>query len=541
MAQIPLQGLWETSVLGRLMNFAMDAWTDSLIGRALAQTGAAGGRVFADSFPGRFWYSDWPEPRHFAESRAGQALNGLGAMFARVGRGTGAWLNGLWDTSLLAGAGRGVVGAVAPLLGTSLFFQAYTGFAGDVALAPGECGRRPTSPLVLLLGTVLGILPLIPTEFSPSPTVLTILGVWGLALIWIVRKLMTGDFRWRGSAAFVPLGFLLVIIATATVQSISPGISVLNLIIWLTAALIFWMTVDLVRNSRDAATLLGPVLAGGAVLGVWAVYHQIHPPVVLESWTDPTTSGTLVRSFASMGNPNYLAEYMVLYLPLGFALWLQNQKRQIELAAPLVLMAIALLLTWSRGGWLAFALAIAVIVVMRFARWTIFGVLGALLFPLVAPQSILRRLASAFTTQDTSNAYRLNVWKGVEAMLHKYWALGTGPGAEVFAKGYEEFMLAAARAAHAHNTFLQVFAELGILGLIALLWLLVVVVRRTFVAGVQAGSSYLIAAVPAAMVGIFFQGLVEYIWYNPKLLFAFWAVAGLGVGVALGDREDAKA
>jgi putative inorganic carbon (HCO3(-)) transporter len=447
----------------------------------------------------------------------------------------------MWAGSLLAGAGRSLATTAQPFVSSSVVLQAYTGYAADVALAPDEAGRRPTSPLVYLLGTLLGLLPVIPSTFSPSPTILMILGVWGVALLWLADRLMTGNFRWRGSAAFVPLGFLLMIATTATVQSITPSISVLNLIMWFTAALLFVIIVDLVRSTRDAAALLGPIIVGGSLMGFWAIYQMIHPPVIDESWTDPTTSGTLVRVFASMGNPNYLAEYMALYLPVGIALWLQNQKRQIELAFPLGLMALALLVTWSRGGWLALIIALGVFVLLRFRRWAILGVPVGLGLLVLAPASILQRLASAFTLQDSSNMYRVNVWRGVSAMLHKFWVLGTGPGAEVFAKGYEEFMLPLARAAHAHNTYLQVFAELGIFGIVAVLWTLLVLIRRTFTVGANPRRPLLIAAVPAALIGILFHGMVEYIWYNPKLLFAFWAVAALGVGLALGDREDAKA
>lgn len=541
MAHIPLQEIWGRSLPGRLVSFVLDTWEQSFTGRLVARTGAASGRVFTDSVPGRAWYSDWPEPAHFRQSRTGQILAGVNNGFARLGHRIGPWLNGVWEGSLLAGAGRRLGVTVQPFVSTSVIAQAYTGYAADVELAPDEAGRRPTSRLVYLLGTLLGLLPVIPSTFSPSPTVLMILGVWGVALLWLAERLMTGNFRWRGSAAFVPLTFLLMIVTTATAQSITPSISALNLIMWFTAALLFVIIVDLVRSTRDAAALLGPIVIGGSLMGLWAIYQLIHPPIIEEAWTDPTTSGTLVRVFASMGNPNYLAEYMALYLPLGLALWLQNEKRQIELALPLGLMALALLLTGSRGGWIALVLALGLFVLLRFRRWAILGVPAGLGLLLVAPPWVLQRLASAFNLADSSNNYRVNVWRGVSAMLGKFWALGTGPGAEVFFKGYQEFMLPAARAAHAHNTYLQVFAELGIFGIVAVLWVLLVLIRRTFTVGSSPRRPLLIAAVPAAIFGMLFHGMVEYIWYNPKLLFAFWAVAALGVGLALGDREDAKA
>lgn len=540
MTHSPLQLLFESSFIGRLLYWFLDTWDQSLVRRWLKIPIRYAGRIFADSLLGRMLFGDWPTAATAADSLTGRALAGIGRWLDRFAQKCGPFLAGLWETSL---PGRFVAWAqrqLAPLLSTSLLVNAAEGFSQDVELAAEEEAQR-TSPLVYLLGAVLGLVPLIPATMSPSPTTLMVLGIWGTAAVWLMQKLAAGSVRWRFSAAAIPLFFLLLVAGAATVQSIDPATSLVQLVLWVTAVLLFVMVTDLVRTSRDAAALLGPVLVGGALMALWGFYQMVHPPHVEEGWVDPTVSGQLVRVFASMGNPNYLGEYMSLYLPLGFALWLQQPRRQLILAVPLAMMAAVLLLTGSRGAWLALLVAGVVFVLMRGGRWSVFLLLGVLAAPLVLPDWVLQRLASAITMQDSSAQYRVNMWKGVTAMLDKFWALGTGIGAEVFAKGYQEFMLPGARAAHAHNLYLQSFAEMGILGLVAVLWSLLAVIRRTFVVGIRPKSPYLLAAVPAALLGLLCHGLVEYIWYNPKLLFAFWAVAGLGAGLVLGNRRKATA
>src|SRR5690606_30227302 len=139
------------------------------------------------------------------------------------------------------------------------------------------------------------------------------------------------------------LSFLLLVVGAAAVQSLAPAASFRNLIIWLTAGLLFWLVADQVRTSRDAAALLGPVLAGAMLMTLWAVYQVFRPPQVEESWVDPEQAGQVIRVFASMGNPNYLAEYMTLLLPPAIGLWLQNPRRQLPLALPVAMMLLALL------------------------------------------------------------------------------------------------------------------------------------------------------------------------------------------------------
>lgn len=557
------QAVLSTSLLGRLTGLAFAVWDDSLIARSLTALWRFASRLFAGSLFGRFWFSDWPSPAEASGGLVGRVLGGLKGIAARVSDRWGPGLERTWYGSGLVRLGTAVVRWSAPWLATSLLFQAFAGYTADVETAPAESSRRRVSPSVWVLGALLGLLPLIPANFRPmgipvpSPTILMMVGVWAVALYLIGEKLVTRDLNWRASSAFLPLAVLLAAAAAATVQSVSVRDSLLSFLVWTTGVLLFWLIVNLVRTSRDAAALMGPILAGASLMTVWAVYQFFVPPVVEEAWVDPTIAGALFRAFASLGNPNYLAEYMALFLPLGIALWVQTPGRRLELTLPLLAMALSLLLSGSRGGWLAALIALAVLVVLRAPRWIIpLGMAGVGLAAF-APGAIAARFTSLFTGgwriittlttgaemtgADTSLTYRLNIWTGLFDMLERFWVLGAGLGAVAFNKVYQEFMLPEARAAHVHNTYLQVTAEMGILGLIATLWALFAVLRRTVVVGSDPRRSFLLAAVPAALVGMLVHGLVEHIWYNPKLFFAFWAVAGLGMGLAMGEGKDAEA
>jgi len=446
------------------------------------------------------------------------------------------YLNGTWETSLFGRLYRWASRAVGPYLASSFFVQGLFGWPHDADLAPAETGRHATSPALYVLALFLGLLPLLPDGATP----LMVAGIWGSALLWLVHKVMVRDFSFRASSAMLPLAAMLLIAVGATVQSVDRGSSALNLVFWVSAAVLFVLMVNMVRNTRDAAVFLGPVLIGACLMTLWGLYQVKYPPLIEEAWVDPT-EGEVIRVFASMKNPNYLAEYLLLSLPPAIALWFQHPRRRLEMALIIGAMGLTLVLTGSRGGQLAFAIALALLVLMRFPRWTVLLVLGALVVWQVAPASITNRLMTAFSAQHTSNQYRINVWLGVLSMVKNYWALGTGLGAEAFGRVYQQFMLPAARAAHAHNTYLQMLAEMGVFGFLFFLWSLLAVVRRLVVVGVKQHTSLLAPAAAAALIGILVHGLAEHIWYNPKLLFAFWAVAGLGMGLALGDREDAAA
>ncbi|HYF93311.1 MAG TPA: O-antigen ligase family protein [Symbiobacteriaceae bacterium] len=541
MARLDVQGAWETS---RILTWMVNVWEGSVIYGAIAALIRYIGRIGPHSITGRIVLSDWPTAGDFAESRLGQALISLNDWAAKVTRPLQQFLIATWDSSLFVRAAKVVCSVVAPILSTSWVFQSLIGYPGDTELATTESGSRAVSPFLPMLGAVLGIIALIPSpnpgQGGLNPTILMVLGIWGIAGLWFLQKLMNGDFTWRASSTFLPLAAFLGVAVSAVFVSPIRDASIQSFLLWVTAGLLFLLMVNLVRNSKDAAAFMGPVMVGAVLMALWAAYQYENPPVVLEHWTDPS-EGNLVRVFAGMNNPNYLALFMELYIPVVVGLWVQQPKRRLELTGILGLMGIALLLTQSRGGWLGLAVAAVVFVLLRAGRWSFLMVLGAVLVWVVAPDSVKARVLTAFNPQHTSNVYRNNIRIGVLATIRNTWVLGTGLGAPSFASVYQRYMLSGAGAAHAHNTYLQMLAETGVFGFGAIMWALFATLRRTIVLGFEQLRSPVIAAVASALIGVLVHGMAEHIWYNPKILFSFWAVAGLGMGLAMGDREGAKA
>ncbi|MDF2627194.1 MAG: hypothetical protein K0R39_1025 [Symbiobacteriaceae bacterium] len=541
MAQFDWQGAWESSYF---LTWLLSVWEGSLIYRAITAVFRYIGRVGPHSVVGRIVLSDWPDSEAFSRSLIGRFLLAFNGWVARPVRRAVPFFLGTWESSLFVRAGKAVIRWFQPYFASSFLCQTAVGYAGDTELAPAESDQRTVSPLLPLLGAALGLIALIPSpgegQGGLNPTILLVLGVWGVAGLWLLAKVFTGDFSWRASSAFVPLLSFLLVAGAATWQSADRAASMQTFILWVTAGLAFFLMVNLTRNTRDVAAFMGPVMVAGVLMALWAMYQFKFPPVVEENWVDPS-EGNLVRTFAGMNNPNYLAEFIELYTPIVVGLWVQQPKRRWLLTGVIGLLGIALLLTQSRAGWAAFAVAACVFILLRTARWSFLLVLAAIAAWIVAPASIKARVATALDPKHTSNVYRNNIRVGVLALIQKFWVLGSGLGGKAFTDVYQEFMLSGARAAHAHNTYLQMWAETGIFGLLTILWSLFTVVRRTLVVGAQKLRSPVVAAVAAAMVGVLVHAWAEHIWYNPKLLISFWAVAGLGMGLALGDKEGAKA
>lgn len=136
--------------------------------------------------------------------------------------------------------------------------------------------------------------------------------------------------------------------------------------------------------------------------------------------------------FGTLGRSNYLASFLVMVIPLtaGWLLACHERGKRWALGGLLLAQGLALLLTRSRGGWLALGAAIPISLatwgLLRRARWWLIAgaslaVLGiALLLALNLAGSaehswaqwpLLERLASLHETDTGSTAARLTIWR----------------------------------------------------------------------------------------------------------------------------------
>ena len=135
---------------------------------------------------------------------------------------------------------------------------------------------------------------------------------------------------------------------------------------------------------------------------------------------------------------------------------------------------------------------------------------------------VTNRIDSIGSLEDSSNAYRVTIWIAALRMIKDYWLNGVGLGLVAFSRVYRDYMIAGASAIHAHNLYLEVGLEMGIVGLFALLWM----AYRGFSEALTCiesshKMSFILAGIAAALVGHLFHGIVDYVWYSPRIVMAF--------------------
>ncbi len=359
--------------------------------------------------------------------------------------------------------------------------------------------------------------------------------------------LLSGKRALGKNAAAIWFPFLFFVFSTliSIVGSPTMGDSIRTLAFFVTAfgmCLLLYGTLSTYEKVEHFLKYI--VLLVGAT-AAYAVVQRILGVEADASLTDLSLNkGMPGRVFSTLGNPNNYAEFLMLMIPFAFAFFLSQEKRgwkAVSLGAVL-LGIVALLLTYSRSGWLAFM--VALIVFTALYNWRLLPVLclvGLLCIPLL-PESILNRILTIGNLSDSSSSYRIDIWTGSLRMLRDgYWLGGTGLGAEAFTSVYPSYGVGASRIApHTHMQFMEILAEMGLIGLISILWLSISLIRRTAVKARKAKPRLraVLCAASSAMAGISAIGFAEYTWFYPRVMLAFFVAAGISMAcVRIAARE----
>jgi len=403
---------------------------------------------------------------------------------------------------------------------------------------------------------ILGILgTLLLTTFASTNMIA--LGVVGTFFILAIRLVLFPiRFQWTTMDLAVSAFFLTAILSTAFSSYIHT--SLIGLAKFLVFYLGFWNFRSVIGENKSALLwFLGALTLLGSGESLIGFYQHLHHVQALATWQDPSVNpeDQLTRIFGTLqpSNPNLLAGFLIPCMTAGIALTFWSKKwLKLPFIGMTFFILVALVMTGSRGGYLAL-LVMAVTLFLTIghllwheaalkthhklkAAWILSGLSAcvAVVLAMAFLSPIRNRFLSIFAMrEDSSNSYRLNVWASVWKMIQDNWWMGIGPGNNTFKLVYGLYMIPGYNALSAYSIFLEIWAEQGILGLLAFLFLLLTAFARTLVGlytRAPIAQKLLIGTLFAGILGSVIYGLFDTIWYRPSVNLLFWLmIAGLAV------------
>ncbi|HCT64398.1 MAG TPA: hypothetical protein DIC60_03860 [Lachnospiraceae bacterium] len=294
------------------------------------------------------------------------------------------------------------------------------------------------------------------------------------------------------------------------------------------------VTINAIESKRQVKVLLLLMVCGGVLVALYGFYQYMFQDKFGGVWVDTDMFEGMFRVYSTFANPNVLGEYLLLIIPLSVACFFITKHLIMKLfyIGATGIMMLCLILTYSRGCYIGILVAAAVFLVLLDKRFIFLGILGLLMLPFVLPETILNRFMSIGNMEDSSTSYRVYIWMGTIAMLKDYWFSGVGPGETAFNIVYPVYGYNGISAPHAHNTYLQIMCDSGIIGILAFVMIIYQYFKALFCAYLKETDKtarVLTISAMSAVAGFLVQSLFDYTFYNYRVMLLFWAVVGMGI------------
>jgi len=247
------------------------------------------------------------------------------------------------------------------------------------------------------------------------------------------------------------------------------------------------------------------------------------------SWLVNINGQTIMRAFSLFSDPHMLSFYLGLSLPL--ALYLLKDKLSKIWFGLFFLIFIVLLLSFTRGAYLAIIISFLVI---AFLLWyylknkklaLLFGL--SLLIIILPFSPISDRFYSCFDLAEGSNQGRLEMWQQAsQTGLDHLW-LGVGLGN--YSLGIDS-RLDFRNPITAHNLYLDLFSEMGIFTLI--IWLIFILgtigyLFQIVIKDKDENKKYLAVSLIGSLVYFSAHSFFETAVYSPPVLALLMIILGL--------------
>ncbi|HAJ32095.1 MAG TPA: hypothetical protein DCK79_01790 [Candidatus Atribacteria bacterium] len=390
-------------------------------------------------------------------------------------------------------------------------------------------------------------------------------------MFWCFRIINQERFNFIRSPLDFPILSFIVICILSLLWSNSPMVSLKELPIFLAGPLLYFVITNNIKYEQQINRILNVILIIGGLFGIYGILQ--YQGIDFSFWT-----GNIGRQnvFGLFGNVNYFAEYLIIPLTIAVPLFFvsKNKMKKLLLLIGILAMGGSLILTFTRGSYLGFGtslifmfflfifsggkafikdnkklfiiISLAIIIII-----SLFVIPNPLNKPGTLVSKIKGRTSVTQLIQGSSIKRRMAIWKFTALMIKDHPLLGSGIGtykyntlkyqAEFFEQGENRSLYPHGFADKAHNEYLQLWAEMGIIGLGIFIWLVICYFNYGIKILNKIKNHYkqaILIGLMGSIVAVLVDGIFGFPLHLAATIVLFWVAIGFIVVIGTSNKNN---
>lgn len=371
-----------------------------------------------------------------------------------------------------------------------------------------------------------------------------------MILFVVLKVIFTKEIAIKKTIIDIPVLFFLFSVFLSTIFSTNKLNSIFGyygffegLFTALNYILIYFIFTRTIKTKKQINTVVSLIISSGVIVATYGLFQYFGFEIVA-SWKETTAQ----RIISSLGSPMLLGSFLCVIIPfVVFRIFTRDGYIKILYFILFSVVFSCMLLTFTRGAYLAFVLSMFVIFLNRklfiFKKEiAIISTIVVFLFIIFCKEKIiisneeitLAQRSNPFTIfKSQSVKIRSEIWKDGLKIIAKRPV--TGWGLDSFSDAYNVIGskklpsltgLSLASPEKAHNEVLQISSTVGLFGLFSYLFV-IICFFVLLINLISKDKSYFSVAILSSFVAYFIQAQSSY--NTSSVALYFWCMIGLGV------------
>lgn len=371
--------------------------------------------------------------------------------------------------------------------------------------------------------------------------------------VWLVKIINSEEYFLKKTKLDLPLILFSLVLVLSLFISKTKTVSLQEFLIFLSYILIFFLITNNLNKKADFNSFIHLFFIISFLVSIYTIiqYYGFDPYLSdLHSLT------------STIGQKNWISNYLAMIFPVAFSYFLSEKTRKkIIYFFLLSILYVTLMICQSRGIWISISITVilAIYIIFKLKFYEIFKINKKWLFLLLITFLIItiiystdnplnksaitvpQRAISTFDEQDPSINTRLLIWKTTFEMIKEKPLLGSGIGTfkmnyldyqAEFIKDNPYYVKYSGKAGEAHNEYLQMWAELGIIGLglfILIFYFFYKIIFNFFKSSKNIKDKTITLGLVTGITSFLIHSLFTFPLHVPALGITFFALLGLTV------------